>query len=317
MSSDISGKNCACGHGRQADGAVSRCCKGKKPITGIPYLCSLQCLRVHLHFLSGLDGEAEVFAGTQRESAPEDRFEAFFVLSGTLRVCLTDGDCSEHYRVAAGRCSVCFFPGGCRPAECRAEDRAAILRIGFTSPEMLGEGRLRREMDEAACKRRPARVEVPMNSQMDRVVARAGEVLERDTNSASLALSCALELVWHVVSSRECASLSVVERERSAVDAARRILESRLDDPPSLEELAARVGMSVSKFKQVFNRTCGKPPYAFLREVRLERAMSLLRDDGVRVTEAAMEVGYNNLSYFAKAFSEHFGVKPSQVRGEG
>ena len=73
--------------------------------------------------------------------------------------------------------------------------------------------------------------------------------------------------------------------------------------------------MSVSKFKQVFSRNCGKPPYVYLLEVRLERAMCLLRGEGLRVTQAAMEVGYSNLSCFAKAFEARFGIKPSRARG--
>jgi AraC-like DNA-binding protein len=271
-------------------------------------------MKVSIHSFPGSEGGGEGLAGSLPDSAPEDRFEAFFVLAGALQVCFMEGTSGEHYRICAGRCSMRFLAGACHRMECRSEDGAEVLRIAFTSPDLLGWGSLRLEMDEAAGLRCPARVDVPMDPRMERVVDRIREALEHDPSGAPLALSCALELLWHVSRARERASLSVAERERSAVDTARRILEGSLDDPPSLEELAYRVGMSVSKFKEVFTRNCGKPPYAFLREVRLDRAMCLLRNGGVRVTEAALEVGYNNLSYFAKAFTERFGVRPSQVR---
>jgi AraC-like DNA-binding protein len=314
MYSNSSERNRISGQDEQIDGVVFSHGVQCAWIGGTQRAWSLQIPRVGLFVLSCPAGAAGVFPGTRRESAPEDCFEAFFVVAGMLRVCVMDGNCHEHYRVAAGRCNVRYFPKGCRLVDCRPEENAVILRVGFTSPELLGEGRLRREIDEAVRKRRSVSVDVSMNSQMDRIVTRVREALGRDSNSAPLALSGALELVWHVVRSRECVSLSVVELENSAVDTARRILESRLDDPPSLEELAAQVGMSVSKFKQVFTRICGKPPYAYLRDVRLERAMCLLRFDGMRVTEAALEVGYNNLSHFAKSFEARFGIKPSRAR---
>lgn len=281
---------------------------------GMANTWSLRALRVGLHVLTCSNCAAWAFPENPWESLTEDRCEALFVLAGTIRVCVMDGDCHEHYRVGAGRCNVRYFPKGCRLADCLPKDSAVILRIGFTSPELLGEGRLRREIEGAVRRRCPVTMDFPINPQMDRIITRVREVVERDSNGASLALSGALELVWHVVRSRESSALSVAELENSAVDTARRILENRLDNPPAVEELAARVGMSVTKFKEVFTRNCGKPPYAYLRDVRLERAMCLLSRDGMRVTEVALEVGYNNLSHFAKAFAARFGIKPSRVR---
>lgn len=316
MPRKVSGKKDTRNCNRRSGGVALHCSASNAPCVEARCLCSLQCMKVDIHSFHDRKVEGEVFAGYSPDCAPEDRFEAFFVLTGTLQVCVTDGTCREHYRIRGGRCSMRLLTDTCRRLECRSEDGAEVLRIAFTSPDLLGRGSLRREMDEAAKLRCPARVEAPMDPRMERAVDRIREALEHDPSGAPLALSCALELLWHVSRARERASLSVAERERAAVDTARRILEGSLDDPPSLEELAFRVGMGVSKFKEVFTRNCGKPPYAFLREVRLERAMCLLRNGGVRVTEAALEVGYNNLSYFAKAFTERFGVNPSRVREE-
>jgi AraC-like DNA-binding protein len=78
--------------------------------------------------------------------------------------------------------------------------------------------------------------------------------------------------------------------------------------------LAAEIGMSASKLKTLFPRIFGQPPYVYLRQLRMEKAMTLLVDGGVNVTEAAMEVGYSNISYFSKAFYKQFGMYPSHVR---
>jgi AraC-like DNA-binding protein len=47
-----------------------------------------------------------------------------------------------------------------------------------------------------------------------------------------------------------------------------------------------------------------------LRKVRMERAAELLRSGKFNVTEAALEVGYNSLSHFSKAFCDTFGCCP-------
>ena len=95
---------------------------------------------------------------------------------------------------------------------------------------------------------------------------------------------------------------------------ARAILENNLEYPPSLNELAARVGVSSAKLKQIFPRVYGMPPYTYLRKLRMEKAMRLLNNGQMSVTEAAYEVGYSSLSHFSCVFAKYFGIKPSEVR---
>lgn len=83
--------------------------------------------------------------------------------------------------------------------------------------------------------------------------------------------------------------------------------------PPNLTDLAGKIGMSRSKFYQNFKMVFGHSPMNHLRNHRLQLARQLLRQGKHNVTEAAIAVGFNSLSYFTKAFTAEFGVLPRQV----
>ncbi|MDR6623850.1 AraC-like DNA-binding protein [Caulobacter segnis] len=51
----------------------------------------------------------------------------------------------------------------------------------------------------------------------------------------------------------------------------------------------------------------------YLQDQRLQAARTLLIEQGASVTEAALQVGYVNLSQFARLYRGAFGVSPGQA----
>jgi len=88
------------------------------------------------------------------------------------------------------------------------------------------------------------------------------------------------------------------------------ILKENLAEPPSLEELGRRVGCSHFYLSRIFTQEVGKTISVTLRDLRMERAASLLSQGRMNVTEAALEVGYSSLSHFSSAFREVIGCCP-------
>jgi AraC family transcriptional regulator len=89
-----------------------------------------------------------------------------------------------------------------------------------------------------------------------------------------------------------------------------------LDNEVGLAELGALVGLSPSHFCTAFRRSTGRPPHAWLKEARMERAKTLLADPRLSLTEVAQTVGYSGQSAFGAAFRRVTGTTPSAWRRE-
>jgi len=95
--------------------------------------------------------------------------------------------------------------------------------------------------------------------------------------------------------------------------AARDILLAEYADPPSLEALGRRVGMSVTRLTAGFRRLFGSSIVAFIQEHRLRLAYDALASGRVTVAQAAYDAGYLPSS-FSTLFRRRYGVPPSALR---
>jgi DNA-binding response OmpR family regulator len=78
------------------------------------------------------------------------------------------------------------------------------------------------------------------------------------------------------------------------------------------EALAHDMCMSRMQLNRKLHALTGQPTHHVVRELRLQRSAALLRGGVDNVAGVAFEVGFNNLSHFARAFRERFGVVPSE-----
>ncbi len=99
-------------------------------------------------------------------------------------------------------------------------------------------------------------------------------------------------------------------RLRVALDA----VESRFAEPLTVDDLARAARMSRYHFTRLFRAELGQSPYRYLVETRLQRAAELLRRGSHNVTDAALSVGFNDLSRFSRYFRRRFGVSPSAMQ---
>lgn len=90
------------------------------------------------------------------------------------------------------------------------------------------------------------------------------------------------------------------------------LMESRLDNPPTLRELSASIGMSPKYFCRFFKLATHQTPMEYLGYYRIEQACLEMATTDKNVTEIALDLGYSELNYFIRCFKKHKGVTPKK-----
>jgi len=98
-----------------------------------------------------------------------------------------------------------------------------------------------------------------------------------------------------------------------AAERARELLEAHAAAPPSLGELAARVGANRFVLLRQFRKRFGLPPHAFVLRLRADRARALL-SRGADLVEVAYELGFSDQSHLNRLFKRIYGVTPAAYR---
>jgi AraC family L-rhamnose operon transcriptional activator RhaR/AraC family L-rhamnose operon regulatory protein RhaS len=91
-------------------------------------------------------------------------------------------------------------------------------------------------------------------------------------------------------------------------------LETNYDKPINLDDLAKKSGMSKRSFLRTFRAATDHTPIAYLIQLRINRAINLLRSSNESITEIAFKVGFSDSNYFTRQFRKITGNSPRAYR---
>jgi AraC-like DNA-binding protein len=104
------------------------------------------------------------------------------------------------------------------------------------------------------------------------------------------------------------------QKDIEALKSVMRVLsDSQLNKFPSIEALSRTAMMSSTKLKTRFKQIYGMKLYEFYNRNRLVQAKEMLRTGRFSVKQVGVNIGFSNLSNFAKAFKKEFGVLPKEI----
>lgn len=93
---------------------------------------------------------------------------------------------------------------------------------------------------------------------------------------------------------------------------ARDVLDKEIHWNYTIPQLALKVKINEKKLKFGFKLLYGTTIHEFVSKEKLERAMELLKEGELPITEVAIRTGYSSVSYFSQAFKRALGITPSQ-----
>jgi AraC-like DNA-binding protein len=98
------------------------------------------------------------------------------------------------------------------------------------------------------------------------------------------------------------------------IGAALKAMHERIENPWTVETLAAAAGMSRSAFALRFKELLGETPLEYLTNWRMYKATGLLQGNDRKLLEVAKSVGYDSDAAFSKAFKRVLGAAPREYR---
>jgi len=98
------------------------------------------------------------------------------------------------------------------------------------------------------------------------------------------------------------------------IGASLKAMHEKVENPWTVEALAAAAGMSRSAFALRFKELLGETPLEYLTNWRMYKATGILQDGEKKLFEVAKSVGYDSDAAFSKAFKRVLGVAPREFR---
>jgi AraC family transcriptional regulator len=92
------------------------------------------------------------------------------------------------------------------------------------------------------------------------------------------------------------------------------LVEAKIDDDLSLEELAESVELSRAHFSQMFRKSTGQSPHQYVLRHRVQHAKQILRTGDLRVLDVAVTCGFKTQQHFARVFRQICGISPTEYR---
>ncbi|MCQ1058046.1 AraC family transcriptional regulator [Photobacterium sp. DNB23_23_1] len=124
------------------------------------------------------------------------------------------------------------------------------------------------------------------------------------------------EFYFHLLKSDQGHLLAQYCKQDSALSRVTKVIshvQSHYDEKLAINDLADMAGMSVSAFHRAFKQVVTDPPLQYIKKIRLNKAKTMMSQDGMPANVAALKVGYESPTQFSREFKRYFGVPPSRV----
>jgi AraC-like DNA-binding protein len=122
------------------------------------------------------------------------------------------------------------------------------------------------------------------------------------------------ELLTHPMRTNEEASYSTDLIKINRIKIVLQFILDHFQHKIHIHELAALLSISEGHFCRFFKSLLKQTPIEYINSVRINHAIKLLHNPDLKIIDIALDVGFDNLSYFIKTFKRYKKCTPSEFR---
>lgn len=136
--------------------------------------------------------------------------------------------------------------------------------------------------------------------------------LEKRTDYLLTARGLAMLVLGRILQLCHDQNRSIIPDQR--IERIRRQIVNRLTEPLQVEQLAEHCGLNPVYFGWLFHQQTGQTIKAYINQLRIEKACSLLLSGQTSILETAEQCGFTDPVYFSKVFRRLTGTAPSRYQ---
>lgn len=107
--------------------------------------------------------------------------------------------------------------------------------------------------------------------------------------------------------------ITITSRDNELMEKLCEVTEKHISDAHfSVDQLSAEMNMSNSQLSRKLKALINQPPHSFIRSIRMQRSLELLKNDAGTISEISFRVGFEDPGYFSKVFKRYFGCLPTE-----
>lgn len=91
-------------------------------------------------------------------------------------------------------------------------------------------------------------------------------------------------------------------------------MDQNYTEKTDLQKLSKMVEISTGHFCRLFKQITGMSAMNYMNDLRLNKAVNLIKNSNLNMTEIAMCCGFNDSNYFSRVFKKHRKISPMQFR---
>jgi YesN/AraC family two-component response regulator len=249
-------------------------------------------------------GKARCEIGWNWSPAALSDYDLWYAVSGKGEMRIAD----QAYPIRKGTCFL-IRPGDRPQAKQLPEDRLTVIYIHFRLIDMASN----QEFNPHPLP--PRYVQITETYEFELLLNKILEVNDRSELWKEDEFDCLMkQLFLHMyrIQFKRCDPVFLSQKQSQTITRVTAYIREQGGRRIALEELASLVHLSPAYLSVLFKKFNGTTLKEYMTKVRLERAMYLLKETSMNVSQVSEALGYSNVYLFSKQFKEHYGLPPSR-----